>query len=852
MAALTSIISQVTNDLFLAPFASGLTAGSTAIASAATAAEVDTAVINLGAVLDSLAQAITDEAAYGFTLGLTDQDGVIQPGAPTIYTIQMQNTGTATATYDFSVSGLPAGVTATFSQTSITLAPGASIPDGTATVTLSLSESGDTLIPADFTIIATAQEGQEITLGTPGRLDLRPESLLVGAVVTNPPFTNPGGQVDVTAKIESVVNEPQQVAVSYIVTDVNGNVLVAASTPVTVPLTITSGLTTVDLGTFDTTGFADGADTIHVTVTDQSNQALASATGQGSVTIGSPVTASLTVNPTTVPTGTVKVTNTVQIDSSIPLPDPLTVDGQTATTPATTVALYQDSIDNLTLAYVSGPNGIDIVNVSNPDAPVDLGTFGQGNIVQGGLTVGRVDTIGGADYLIVGTTTQNSTGSVAPFTLLIYSLANPLSPQLVSDTSDFPDPLNGTNYTTGFLSDMVVQGNTVLVPTSAFYSFGIVFEAQLGNVLDINVSDPAAPQLEGVLFPGNNNPNSLTNQFGATIVNDQIAYIASTTTNSGSTQDGVGRVLVVDYSDPTNPTDLGEVDIPGTYQILDVAVQGNQALVVGRTGGDAGPGTNGTMTLSVLDITNPSNPQLVGTTLVTNAQFPTDASGVTKISAVGLGNGLFAVSEAEVNGNPELLLVDPSDPNNIVVSYTPVTAYVNEMAVSGNLLYATSSTSSQGLTIFNIGQLETIPVTVSVEVPNNTGVTIVPNSLSVPVPSTLLRRRSSRAQLRHRGLERCAQLRRIGRDRYLAVHGQQPRGGPGCARDLQRFRGFRQPGDAGDGDSTGHSRHRCGDHQHQPRVADRAAGRHRDLRRATDQPNRRANHVRRLRTGTYL
>ncbi len=90
---------------------------------------------------------------------------------------------------------------------------------------------------------------------------------------------------------------------------------------------------------------------------------------------------------------------------------------------------------------------------------------------QGGLTVGRVDTIAGADYLIVGTTTQNSQ-SVGSFTLLIYSLANPLSPQLVSDTSDFPDPLNGTDYLTGFLSDMVVEGNTVLVPTSAYYSSG--------------------------------------------------------------------------------------------------------------------------------------------------------------------------------------------------------------------------------------------------------------------------------------------------------------------------------------------------------------------------------------------
>ena len=127
------------------------------------------------------------------------------------------------------------------------------------------------------------------------------------------------------------------------------------------------------------------------------------------------------------------------------MPDPLTVDGQTATTPATSVALYEDAIDKLTLAYVSGPNGIDIVNVSNPDVPVDMGMFGQNDIVKGGLTVGRVDSIGGADYLIVGTTTQNS-GSVDSFTMLIYSLANPLIPQLVSDTSDFPDPLNGTDY----------------------------------------------------------------------------------------------------------------------------------------------------------------------------------------------------------------------------------------------------------------------------------------------------------------------------------------------------------------------------------------------------------------------
>ena len=668
------------------------------------------------AVLDSLAQTITDEAAYGFTLGLTDQDGVIQPGALTIYTIQMQNTGTATATYDFSVSGLPAGVTATFNQTSITLAPGASIPQGTATVTLSLSESGDTLIPADFTVIATAQEGQEITLGMPGRLDLRPESLLVGAVVTNPPFTNPGGQVDVTAKIESVVNEPQQVTVSYIVTDVNGNVLVPASTPVTVPLTITSGLTTVDLGTFATTGFADGADTVHVTVTDQSSQALASATGQGSVFIGLPVTPILSVSPSTLPTGTSTVTNTLQLNSANTLPDPLTLDGQVQTTPtAATVALYQDATHNL--AYVSGTNGIDIVDVSNPASPVDDGTFGGTSIVQGGLTVGRVDNIEGTNYLLVGTTTNLNANQ---FTLLVYSLANPLSPALVS-TTVMPYQ---------FISDMIVEGNTVLV-TTAGYSlfFGSIFVDQFGTVLSIDVSNPAAPTLADVLY-NNRGPagGGDTTQYGGAIVNNQITYIASSTNTGGSTQDGVGRVLVVDYSNPAALSVLSEVDIPGTYQVVAVAVEGDEALVVGRAGGTSAFGVNGELTLSVLDISNPQSPQLIGTTLVTEGIYAAGA-GLTKVSALPLGNGLFAVSEALVNGDPALILVDPSDPNNIVVTYTPVPALVNEMAVSGNVLYATSS---EGLTLYNIGQLVTIPVTVSVEVPNNTGVAVVAGSYSTP------------------------------------------------------------------------------------------------------------------------
>ena len=118
---------------------------------------------------------------------------------------------------------------------------------------------------------------------------LRPETLLVGAVTPNPLFPSAGTQVDVSAKIQSAVNESRTIAVSYTVTDINGNLLFT-STAVTATLGISSTVTTVDLGNLDTTGFANGTDTITVSAVDQSSQPLPTATGQGSLIVGSPVT----------------------------------------------------------------------------------------------------------------------------------------------------------------------------------------------------------------------------------------------------------------------------------------------------------------------------------------------------------------------------------------------------------------------------------------------------------------------------------------------------------------------------------------------------------------------------------
>ena len=423
------------------------------------------------------------------------------------------------------------------------------------------------------------------------------------------------------------MNESRQVAVSYVVTDVNGNVLFT-STPVMTTLGITSSYTKVDLGNLDTTGYANGTDTITVTVADQSSQPLPTATGQGSLIIGSPVTATVTVNQLDQPTGNPTVTNSLLLTGTDTTIDPLTVDGAATTTPATSVALYSDATHNL--AYVCGPNGIDVVDVSNPSDPVDDGTFGASLIHQGGLTVGRVDTIGGQPYLLVGTTVVGIvSGGPPPFTILIFSLATPTSPSLVSET---------TFQTNGFLSDMVVSsdGNTLLVSVYSYYlAFGFAFEGQNGNVIAIDVSTPSAAVIAGngtgVLF-GSTDPNANTTQFGVTLANSDYAYVASSTNTGYSTQDGEGRVLIVNYSNPADMT-YTSVDIPGTYQILTVGVQGNQVLAVGRTGGDDNDDNNGTMTLTVLTMNNndPSN-LTVGPTVDTEGLFGT-AAFVNKVSA---------------------------------------------------------------------------------------------------------------------------------------------------------------------------------------------------------------------------
>lgn len=718
-AALTSIISQVSTDVFLSPFAAGLGAASTELANAATPAEVDTAIENLGTALDSLSQAITDEAAHRFTLSLANQYGIIVPGVPTVFNILIQNTGSATTTYDFSVSGLPAGVTATFNHPSITLAPGQTVNSNNS-IMLSLSEPGlTTLVPADFTVMASAEGALEITQGTVGHLTLRNETLQVAAVTAKLPFTLPGGQIDVIAQIESIVNEPRQLTVSYTVTDAVGNVLFTSS-PVMTTANVTPVLTTLDLGAFDTTGFSDGVDTITVTVADQSSRPLSSATGQGNVTIGLPVTASLSVSPSTLPTGTSTITNTLTINPAAAGGGVLSFLGQVTDNGTPTAVAVDD-----TLAYVPTSTGIDIVDVSDPSNPVVAGTFGLNDVTQGGYNRTKI-----TGNLLIVLSEQNGINA-NHFNFIVYSLTDPRNPQLLSNTP----------FTIAYTNDVDVDGNAAFISSNVgFYGFGSGLFAQSGDFTSVDLSNPSAPVLGSKLSSDDqaSPPINSTFEEGTVVVNSQVAYVTGSTSTGGppagqTVTAGVGRLLVVNIQDPKHMTEYTlpdgqaggatELDVPGTVYLFGVAIEGNYALVAGSSEGiDKDGNAPGNLTLTVLNISDPLNPQIVKTVSTSNTIAST-------IRVQELGNHQFAVTGTALNGGPVLEVVNIIDPSNPSFGSVQVPDTLNGgITAAAGKLYLTSTT---GLTIFNIGQLTLTPVTASVEVPSGTGVSIVANSFNI-------------------------------------------------------------------------------------------------------------------------
>ncbi|HEV3344414.1 MAG TPA: DUF4214 domain-containing protein [Pirellulales bacterium] len=666
--------------------------------------------------------AITQTVNVSFTMPTIDAVTVASnpasvtstPGSPTTATVTITNAGNVTANAALSAttdsgltaSGLPSsqvsvGIGKSVTQT-ITLTPSATAAlNSTLTATVN---AGPAAMQDTVSVVSVGVALQGSTAASAVM-----QGSTAGAAV--PQSFAPGETLDVTADILAGVLQPRQALASFTITNSSGTT-VFTSTPVTIALGALPADHAVDLGTLSATDLAAGQYTINVSVAETGGQAIAGATGTGTLLINSPVVAGVSVDAEQVSPGTNVVTSTLTVANQ-PVLGSVQTDGT-----ASSVAV------NGTLAYVVGTKDINVVDISNPSNPQVVGTFGGDKLVSGGNSFVQVS---GNDLVVA---TRQIAGATS-FDVLVYTLSDPKNPQFAGSVA--------VPY--GSLAGMSLEGTIAYFPASAYSydpSSGSV-SGQFGDLAAVDFSNPASPKFDGVLFNDLGAPNGhlgFESQFAP--VGGQLAYLVGSTASGADTQTGVGRVLIVNTSSPANLSVSGELDLPGTVVATAIAVNGNTALVVGSSGGLLSPfgdlsnsQLTGNLTLTLLNISNPANPTIIGSTVVTPETFASyGENSLGGFQAVSLGNNRF-VTDALLNGAFVVLMVDASTPTNPAISTFTVSSPISGLALAGGLLLATSA---NGLQVLQPNALATTSVTAEVDVPN-TGATIDLNSFSTPPTS---------------------------------------------------------------------------------------------------------------------
>lgn len=374
------------------------------------------------------------------------------PGLAATATVTLENVGNvmASAALTFSTD---TGLTLTgLSATPITLAIGQ-----TATDTVQLTPDSD--IPLNSLLQATVNVGPASLQNLVSVVSVTPSSSVAKA----------GQTVTASADLLNAVTGTEQGKASFTVLNGSGSV-VYTSTAVPVTLSSLTNVETINLGNFDTASLVPGQYTIVVSIADSGGTAIPGATGTASLVIDSPVTASLAVSSDALtPENSDTVTNTLTVGSQTLLGN-LPTDGE-----ATGVAVSGN------LAYVANAEDIAVIDISDPTNPQVVTTFGSTDINPGGLNLVQLD---GSNLIVASENTSDSSS----FNLLVYSLANPGSPLLLSNTT----------IPYAFPGDLVAQRNTAFIPIEGTSNDGNGnITDQYGDFLSVDLSNPAAPPTRG-------------------------------------------------------------------------------------------------------------------------------------------------------------------------------------------------------------------------------------------------------------------------------------------------------------------------------------------------------------------
>ena len=344
-------------------------------------------------------------------------------------------------------------------------------------------------------------------------------------------------------------------------------------------------------------------------------------------------------------------------------------------------------------AYVCADNEITVVNVQDPSAMLSVGSADSSHIedydnIHCNVTNGNLVVFGD----------QSSTRTGTGPSINIFDLTSPASPSLLSET---PLPKR-------FFEDPVYIGNTAFVPTSA-NNFFLTFQwdHEYGDLLSVDLSNPLTPSLLDALAenPISQTYGAETYVFGVTEAENDLVYIGGSTSREGA-NDGVGRLQVVDISEPTAMQLVGQLLIPGSIHSWAPLIQGATGVALGNTGGFTGsptavPADQGNIVVTVFDVAARRTPKILS---INTTDYEVGPGG----GAARIGNNLFAFAGVvDSNGADVLLVVDTTDPNVPVIDAIPISQPFTSMKADGSVLYVTLGTA--GFATYSIPGIDQLP-----------------------------------------------------------------------------------------------------------------------------------------------
>ncbi|MCF7762430.1 MAG: hypothetical protein K9N62_02030 [Verrucomicrobia bacterium] len=305
--------------------------------------------------------------------------------------------------------------------------------------------------------------------------------------------------------------------------------------------------------------------------------------------------------------------------------------------------------------------GLRVIEVTDPTRPHSVGTWiGP----EGGMSVWGCDLAVSGRYVYLTTTVtkpQDETGW-----LVAIDVRDPRNP-IETGWHAFPGRVNGLAVSGGYA---YVTGRGRWDGAVGYYRDGLSIIDVSNHVIDITKA-PFLPRIGGFE----------TGEYSRKVaVSGPYAYLA----------DGSGGLRVIDITDPVRLIEVGAYETSGVVD--GVAILGNNAYLLERLWDE--PGLRFLGRLTIVDISNPKTPSRIG-----SADLKQPAAAI----------GFFGNYAYLANGDAGLQVIDVSDLSNPeLVGVNETGRIVQDLKISGDYLFLAGDWLDNGgwrsgLQVLNIG-----------------------------------------------------------------------------------------------------------------------------------------------------